>query len=65
MSDHPTERLATLTHAEPATQATGFTVPKKLAYAVLAVGAAALLVSGLLWQKLANIQVGNYSHNQA
>ncbi|MFN5348158.1 MAG: uroporphyrinogen-III C-methyltransferase [Polaromonas sp.] len=56
MSDHPTERLATLTHAEPATQATGFTVPKKLAYAVLAVGAAALLVSGLLWQKLANIQ---------
>lgn len=56
MSDHPTEKSATLTDAEPATQATRFTVPKKLAYAVLALGAAALLVSGLLWQKLANIQ---------
>ena len=31
-------------------------VPKKLAYAVLVVAAVALLVSGLLWQKLHNIQ---------
>jgi uroporphyrin-III C-methyltransferase len=31
-------------------------VPKKLAYAVLLVSALALLVSGLLWQKLGNIQ---------
>jgi uroporphyrin-3 C-methyltransferase len=32
------------------------TVPKKLAYAVVVLGALALLVSGLLWQKLSNIQ---------
>ena len=56
MSDNSTETLPTQTGAEPATQATRVTVPKKLAYAVLAVGAAALLVSGLLWQKLGNIQ---------
>ncbi len=56
MSDHPTEKSATPTEHGPATQASAFTVPKKLAYAVLAVGAAALLVSGLLWQKLTNIQ---------
>ena len=31
-------------------------VPKKLAYAVLVVAAVALLISGLLWQKLHNIQ---------
>ena len=31
-------------------------VPKVLGYAVVAVGAAALLVSGFLWQKLGNIQ---------
>jgi uroporphyrin-III C-methyltransferase len=42
---------------EPAAEAaSGLFVPKKLAYAVLLVGAAALLVSGLLWQKLGNIQ---------
>ena len=41
--------------AEPLTPA-GLVVPKKLAYAVLLLGAAALLVSGLLWQKLGNIQ---------
>ena len=33
-----------------------FAVPKMMAYAVLALGALALLVSGLLWQKLSNIQ---------
>jgi uroporphyrin-3 C-methyltransferase len=40
----------------PAEAAKSFTVPKKMAYAVLVIGALALLVSGLLWQKLGNIQ---------
>jgi len=51
MSDLP---LAPL---QPALESTpGLFVPKKLAYAVLILGAIALLVSGLLWQKLGNIQ---------
>ena len=33
-----------------------FTVPRRLAYAVGALAAAALLVSGMLWQKLSHIQ---------
>ena len=41
---------------EASDAAQAFAVPKKLAYAVMVVGAAALLVSGLLWQKLGNIQ---------
>ena len=36
--------------------ARGFLIPRMLAYAVLALGALALLVSSLLWQKLGNIQ---------
>ena len=55
MSDTPFEPLP----AElPATagKAREFAVPKKLAYVVLAVGVLALVVSSLLWQKLANIQ---------
>ena len=36
--------------------ATSVTLPKNWAFAVAAVAAAALLVSGLLWQKLSNIQ---------
>lgn len=34
----------------------GFVIPKTLAYVVLALGALALLVSILLWQKLSNMQ---------
>ena len=57
MSDNPTESLPTPPDAAPETgTAREFVVPKKLAYAVLATGAAALVVSGLLWQKLGNIQ---------
>ena len=57
MSDTPPESLPTPPEAGPGTgTAREFVVPKKLAYAVLAVGAVALLVSGLLWQKLGNIQ---------
>ena len=55
MSDIPTESLPTAPDVAP-TAAPEMRVPKKLAYAVLAVGALALLVSGLLWQKLGNIQ---------
>jgi uroporphyrin-III C-methyltransferase len=55
MSDNPIESLPTPPDAAPKA-ASELAVPKKLAYAVLAVGAAALLVSGLLWQKLGNIQ---------
>ncbi len=40
----------------PAVVAASFLVPKKWAFAVAALAAAALLVSGLLWQKLSNIQ---------
>ena len=55
MSDNPIESVPTPPAALP--EAAGqLAVPKKLAYVVLAVGAAALLVSGLLWQKLGNIQ---------
>ena len=51
MSDLPPAPL------QPASLApAGLVVPKKLAYAVLLLGAAALLLSGLLWQKLGNIQ---------
>ena len=59
MSDNPTQSLPTPPDAVPGTALAPtreFAVPKKLAFAVLAVGAAALLVSGLLWQKLGNIQ---------
>jgi uroporphyrin-III C-methyltransferase len=59
MSDNPTESLPTPPVAAPAVvhqAARELIVPKKLAYAVLVLGAAALLVSGLLWQKLGNIQ---------
>ena len=63
MSDNPTETLpippdaAADAAADTARRAAReLIVPKKLAYAVLALGAAALLVSGLLWQKLGNIQ---------
>ena len=58
MSDIPPEHLPTPPPADAAVAvaAREFAVPKKLAYVVLAVGALALLVSGLLWQKLANIQ---------
>ena len=59
MTDNPTESLPTppgaASHLAPGT-ARELIVSKKLAYVVLAVGAAALLVSGLLWQKLGNIQ---------
>ena len=57
MSDNLPESLPTPPDAVPVT-VTGrdFVVPKKLAYAVLVAGALALLVSGLLWQKLSNIQ---------
>jgi len=51
MSDLPPAPL----QPEPLAPA-GLVVPKKLAYAVLLLGAAALVVSGLLWQKLGNIQ---------
>ena len=55
MSDIPPQISPTPPDATP--QAAGaFAVPKKLAYAVLVVGALALLLSGLLWQKLGNIQ---------
>ena len=37
-------------------EAKDFAVPKKLGYGVVALGTAALLVSGFLWQKLSNIQ---------
>ena len=63
MSDNPTESLTTPPEAAPAIAADTvrrtareLVVPKKLAYVVVAVGAVALLVSGLLWQKLGNIQ---------
>ena len=57
MSDNSTESLPTPPEAGPGTGvAREFVVPKRLAYIVLATGAAALLVSGLLWQKLGNIQ---------
>ena len=55
MSDMPPEPLP----AAPEAAASGrrdSIVPKKLAYATLAVAALALLFSGLLWQKLGNIQ---------
>ena len=55
MSDTPTESLI-LPTAVAAPVREYFGVPKKLAYAVLALSAAAVLVSGLLWQKLGNIQ---------
>jgi uroporphyrin-III C-methyltransferase len=55
MSDITPESLPTLNDAAPEVSR-GFVVPKKLAYVVLALGALALLVSGLLWQKLGNIQ---------
>lgn len=55
MSDNPTEPLPTPPDALPAA-AREFVVPKKLAYGVLGLAALALLVSGLLWQKLDNIQ---------
>ena len=55
MSDIPPESLPTAPDASPK-PASEFAVPKKLAYVVLAVGFAALVVSGLLWQKLGNIQ---------
>ena len=60
MSDNPTESLPTPPDATPAVAPAGasqFVVSKNLAYAVLLAGALALLVSGLLWQKLGNIQV--------
>ncbi|MGB4116515.1 MAG: uroporphyrinogen-III C-methyltransferase [Polaromonas sp.] len=59
MSDNTTEPLPTQPAAAPATApavAHAFMVPKKLAYAIVVISAAALLVSGLLWQKLGNIQ---------
>ena len=63
MSDTPTELLPSPPAAVPASApavasavAHEFVVHKKLAYAILIVAAAALLVSGLLWQKLGNIQ---------
>ena len=59
MSDNPIQTLPAPPDAVPATASAPtreFAVPKKLAFAVLAVGAGALLVSGLLWQKLGNIQ---------
>ena len=55
MSDTPTESLIVPTGAAAPVREY-FGVPKKLAYAVLALSAAAVLVSGLLWQKLGNIQ---------
>ena len=55
MNELPAEPLLNAPTALP-NAAKAFAVPKKLAYAVLVVGAAALLVSGLLWQKLGNIQ---------
>ena len=55
MSDNLTQPLPTPPDA--VNKAAGdFVVSKKLAYAVLAFAALALLVSGLLWQKLGNIQ---------
>jgi len=59
MSDHPTEPLPTPPNAALAAvpaAARQFVVAKNLAYGLLLVGALALLVSGLLWQKLGNIQ---------
>ena len=57
MSDNPTQSLPTPPDVAPGTgTARKFVVSEKLAYVVLAAGAAALLVSGLLWQKLGNIQ---------
>ncbi len=63
MSDTPQTPLQTPPEAAPISapvsalaQALELRIPKKLGYAVLAVGAAALVVSGLLWQKLGNIQ---------
>lgn len=59
MSNVSTDSLPTSPDAAPAAApgaAREFVVPKKLAYVVLALGAAALVVSGLLWQKLGNIQ---------
>ena len=57
MSDNPTQSLPTQPDVAPGTgTARKFVVSEKLAYVVLAAGAAALLVSGLLWQKLGNIQ---------
>ena len=60
MSDNTTEPLPPAPDAAPSQVAPvaerDLLVPKKLAYAVLVVGALALLVSGLLWQKLGNIQ---------
>ena len=55
MSDTPTDSLIVPTGAAAPVREY-FGVPKKLAYAVLALSAAAVLVSGLLWQKLGNIQ---------
>ena len=58
-SNVSTESLPTSPDAAPAAvpvAARSFVVPKRLAYAVLALSAAALVVSGLLWQKLGNIQ---------
>ena len=55
MSDTPTDSLIVPTGAAAPVREY-FGVPKKLAYAVLALSAAAVLVSGLLWQKLSNIQ---------
>ena len=55
MSDNHTQPLPTPPDAVPKA-ASEFVVPQKLAYGVLGLGALALLVSGLLWQKLGNIQ---------
>ena len=52
-ASHAATAAATDVAANSARQ---FAVPKKLAYAVLALGTLALLVSSLLWQKLNNIQ---------
>ena len=63
MSDTPQAPLQSPPDAAPISapvpalaQALETRIPRKLAYAVLAVGAAALVASGLLWQKLGNIQ---------
>jgi uroporphyrin-III C-methyltransferase len=55
MSDKPTAPLPLPPDAVHKASSE-FVVPKKLAYVVLVFGAMALLVSGLLWQKLGNIQ---------
>ena len=55
MSDISPAPQPVLTDALP-TSRRDFVVPKILAYVVLVVGGLALLVSGMLWQKLANIQ---------